>query len=1249
MPRQLGVVYTPLKSCLINLPPTWVTALLDQGKVPQNITLELTWTPRSSSSPQKAYVGWTGAASSGKSSGSLPNPSAQSRSEDTIEIDPQFAQGLGLADGAKVQIAFPKPIPGIASSIHVEPFSADDWEIMELHAGYLEENLLAQLRVVWVGEIVTVWIHGRTLVRLKVVETSPALPCVRLDTNVEVIVAPKVRRAPAAGASDTKEIHATHTTHSTDESQMPFKVGKSKLYRLQPPESVTSELDGTSDSFKLPYFTLSHPSSHIFASSTSTSVTQRTPGVNIRISRPIPAYELDSNAKDSLSEDGRSGHDAQKVGGPTLPNGEGSAESDEVMKPHVQKQLYMLAFPDERVPEGHLLFVERRKDDLGYVCSPLMQLDLESMDVVLVANVVGTGQTTKALIVRKCVNNNSKDGLGSSNKALRLGAGQNASSKVASETQRRELCQKIKGTLAQGFPLILTHGMRIAVPPQISDPLPDPTEYMITLSNESSGISGAMHSLVGGLTDGLSDGRMSNKVSSSGGISADIDIFSTIPDQDALEKLGVEIGRDVWIADAKRFDADNENGIRKPHILGGVNGVLDKFKEYIGGYLGRSAVTKTLGITSSGGILLTGGHGSGKTAITNAIINHLRADTISLACEISGAEHADDRVPAFREKLLRWFDMATWHSPSILVFDNLDRIIPAEVEHADSFRSRQLAEVFLQCCMQYRKHQQNFLILATSQHQQSIHPLLVTSHLFSELLHIQPPNKQERKEILEALLAGGSDICKRSLSREDERKKPGGLDLVSVASDTEGYSAADLQSLVERSVHEAAVRNIKAIRERQKKSHKSNDESPSIPTGVNGIDHIPTSSITAPVAGSEGMSDFLLTQEDFEKARKGFVPASLRGVKLQTSQVGWADIGGLRETKKTLLETLEWPTKYASIFQSCPLRLRSGLLLYGYPGCGKTLLASAVAKECGLNFISVKGPELLNKYIGASEKSVRDLFERAQAARPCVLFFDEFDSIAPKRGHDSTGVTDRVVNQMLTQMDGAEGLEGVYVLAATSRPDLIDSALLRPGRLDKSLLCGIPDFEDRLEILQSLALKMSLDPSVDLRFYAEKTEGLTGADLQAFFYNAHLEAIHDNINKEQLEKQLQARKNDDDQQATSEFFTFKLDDSTTARKLTLAEKGHISDRLSKIRNSSTRAKNATPNGVTASPSQATADGHVVITAIHLDRSLASTRPSISPEERFRFDMIYHEFVTGRSGEMPSGEGAKGIGKRTTLG
>ncbi|KAL8595929.1 hypothetical protein ACOMHN_018241 [Nucella lapillus] len=279
-----------------------------------------------------------------------------------------------------------------------------------------------------------------------------------------------------------------------------------------------------------------------------------------------------------------------------------------------------------------------------------------------------------------------------------------------------------------------------------------------------------------------------------------------------------------------------------------------------------------------------------------------------------------------------------------------------------------------------------------------------------------------------------------------------------------------------------------------------------------------------------------LSQADFDAALEGFKPLAIRNVPLHTAgDLGWSDIGGLTEVKTLLVETLQWPSKYPVLFSSCPLRLRSGLLLYGPPGTGKTLLAGAVAKECCLNFISIKGPELLSKYIGASEQAVRDLFIRAQSAKPCILFFDEFDSIAPKRGHDSTGVTDRVVNQLLTQLDGVEGLQGVYMLGATSRPDLIDPALLRPGRLDKCLFCNIPAKEERHSILQALSHKMCLkedeerrsilkaltgkmclNEDVRLDDIADMCEHFTGADFKALLYNAQLQAIHEYTDAERL-------------------------------------------------------------------------------------------------------------------------------------
>jgi len=226
-------------------------------------------------------------------------------------------------------------------------------------------------------------------------------------------------------------------------------------------------------------------------------------------------------------------------------------------------------------------------------------------------------------------------------------------------------------------------------------------------------------------------------------------------------------------------------------------------------------------------------------------------------------------------------------------------------------------------------------------------------------------------------------------------------------------------------------------------------------------------------------------------------------------QVEWTAVAGMQEAKDKLLELVLLPTKYPDIFATAPLRVRSGALLYGFPGCGKTLLVGAIASKSGLNFISVKGPELLNKYIGQSEQGVRDVFSRASAAKPCILFFDEFDSIAPQRGHDSTGVTDRVVNQFLTALDGVEGLHGVFVIAATSRPETVDAALLRPGRLDAHIFCDMPNAEERGAILQMYVEKMNVAGDLDFASMAERLQGCSPADIQALVYNAQLMAVHD--------------------------------------------------------------------------------------------------------------------------------------------
>lgn len=536
-----------------------------------------------------------------------------------------------------------------------------------------------------------------------------------------------------------------------------------------------------------------------------------------------------------------------------------------------------------------------------------------------------------------------------------------------------------------------------------------------------------------------------------------------------IQKKDIQVNREPLMPAVKI-----EGEIPNPELpalsaLGGIDELSNSGFEFISHSLLGSPLSRELCISGQGlrggALLITGAQGSGKSSLSRALCRKAREELDAHVEVVDCNKLQGKRAETVRQMLQDVFEQADWMQPSVVLLDAADRIMgaPTSAEHEDgpeAMLQQHIAQSLMDAVDEARVNGSLTCLILTGRSENSLHPSLTEvqgSHFIQGFVHIQPPDQAMRAEILRSLI-----LKKPGLSEETLQT----LDLGAVARETEGYVAQDLVLLLERAIHAHVV-------------HQGRNEQ-----GV------------------------CLSRRDFSQAFNGFTPPSLWGVDLHTpSGVGLDRVGGLAEVRQQLMDTILLPAKYPILFSKLPIRHRSGILLYGAPGTGKTLLARAVAKDSGMNFISIKGPELLSKYIGASEQGVRDVFQRAQAAKPCVLFFDEFDSLAPRRGHDSTGVTDRVVNQLLTQLDGVEGLQDVYVLAATSRPDLIDPALLRPGRLDKSLYCPPPGAEARAEILRALSVGLPFAADVDLEALAAATECFTGADLKALLYNAQLEAI----------------------------------------------------------------------------------------------------------------------------------------------
>jgi transitional endoplasmic reticulum ATPase len=432
---------------------------------------------------------------------------------------------------------------------------------------------------------------------------------------------------------------------------------------------------------------------------------------------------------------------------------------------------------------------------------------------------------------------------------------------------------------------------------------------------------------------------------------------------------------------------------------------------------------------------------------------------------IQGPEIMSKYYGQSEERLREKFEDAEKNAPSLLFIDELDSIAPKREEVTGEVERRVVAQLL--SLMDGLSSRGNVIVIAATNREDAIDPALRRPGRFDREIEIGVPGRDGRKEIMQIHTRG------MPIEGTDEEKEELLMELANI---THGFVGADLAALA----REAAMRALRR--------------------------YLPEIDLDKPIP-SEILEKMVVKKDDFKEALKDVEPSAMREVFVEVPRVKWTDVGGLENVKQKLKELIEWPIKDPESFERMGIRPPRGILMYGAPGTGKTLMAKAVANESESNFISIKGPEVMSKWVGESEKAVRQIFKKAKQVAPCIVFLDELDSIAPARGQSfDSGVTQRVVNQILTSMDGLESLEGVVVIAATNRPDIIDPALLRPGRFDALIHIPIPDKETRLKILEVHTREMPLK-DVDLEKLAGELEGFVGADIEAVAREAALVAL----------------------------------------------------------------------------------------------------------------------------------------------
>ncbi|MBN2095382.1 MAG: CDC48 family AAA ATPase [Candidatus Aenigmarchaeota archaeon] len=500
--------------------------------------------------------------------------------------------------------------------------------------------------------------------------------------------------------------------------------------------------------------------------------------------------------------------------------------------------------------------------------------------------------------------------------------------------------------------------------------------------------------------------------------------------------------------------------------VGGLKEEINAVREVIELPMRHPELFQRLGIKPPKGVLMHGPPGTGKTLLAKALANESGANFYSIA----GPEIMSKYYGQSEENLRKKFDEAEKNAPSIIFIDEIDAIAPKREEVTNEVERRVVSQLLTM--MDGLKSRGQVIVIGATNRPDSLDPALRRPGRFDREIVIGVPNQEGRLEILQ--------IHSRNMPLAED------VDLKSISEKTYGFVGADLEALCKEAAMHALRRVVPDL------------------SMLKGQETLP----------KETIEKLMVTQKDFEDAMKKVEPSAMREVLVEVPNVHWSDIGGLEGVKQQLVEVVEWPLKYSEKFGQLNIKPPRGVLLYGPPGTGKTMLAKAVANESGANFITVKGPELLSKWVGESEKKLREIFKKAKQAAPSVIFFDEIDAMTKTRGGSSAGrsdVVDSIVSQLLTELSGIEELKGVVVMAATNRPDLIDSSLMRPGRFDRHILVPNPDKAARLQILKIHSKGVPLDKDVNLEDIAEKANGYSGADLEALVREAAILVLRDSI------------------------------------------------------------------------------------------------------------------------------------------